>query len=79
MLYIGLGTTAGIVAMALVLLPALRHAGVRLRPVFAWRHAAVRTMLRLSGWTVGYVIANQIALWVVLFLANGKSAARSCT
>jgi putative peptidoglycan lipid II flippase len=29
-------------------------------------------MLRLSGWTVGYVIANQIALWVVLVLANGK-------
>ena len=74
LLYIGLGTTAGIVAMALALWPALRHAGVRLRPVFAWRHAAVTTMLRLSGWTVGYVVVNQIALWVVLVLANGKSA-----
>jgi putative peptidoglycan lipid II flippase len=31
-------------------------------------------MFRLSGWTVGYVIANQIALWVVLVLANGKSS-----
>ena len=30
-----------------------------------WRHPAVLTMLRLSGWTVGYVIANQIALLVV--------------
>ena len=28
-------------------------------------------MLRLSGWTVGYVIANQIALFVVTVLANG--------
>ena len=28
-------------------------------------------MLRLSGWTVGYVIANQIALLVVTILANG--------
>jgi putative peptidoglycan lipid II flippase len=74
LLYIGLGTTAGIAAMALALWPALRHAGVRLRPLFAWRHAAVNTMLRLSGWTVGYVIVNQIALWVVLVLANGKSA-----
>jgi putative peptidoglycan lipid II flippase len=73
-LYIGLGTTAGIAAMALALWPALRHAGVRLRPVFAWRHTAVATMIRLSGWTVGYVIVNQIALWVVLVLANGKSA-----
>jgi putative peptidoglycan lipid II flippase len=27
-------------------------------------------MVRLSGWTVGYVIANQVALWVVIVLAN---------
>src|SRR5262249_60743633 len=54
------------------LYPALRWAGVHLRPVFAWRHRAVITMARLSGWTVGYVIANQIALWVVLILDNGR-------
>ena len=35
------------------------------------RHAAVRTLVRLSGWTFGYVVANQVALWVVLVLANG--------
>lgn len=74
LLWIGLGTTAGITAMALALWPALLRAGVRLRPVFAWRHTAVRTMFRLSGWTVGYVIANQVALWVVLVLANGESS-----
>ena len=74
LLWIGLGTTAGIAAMALVLWPAIVRAGVHLRPLFAWRHTAVRTMFRLSGWTVGYVIANQIALWVVLVLANGKSS-----
>lgn len=74
LLWIGLGTTAGIAAMALALWPAIVRAGVHLRPVFAWRHTAVRTMFRLSGWTVGYVIANQIALWVVLVLANGTSS-----
>lgn len=74
LLWVGLGTTAGIAAMALVLWPAIVRAGVHLRPLFAWRHAAVRTMFRLSGWTVGYVIANQIALWVVLVLANGRSS-----
>lgn len=74
LLWIGLGTTAGIAAMALALWPAVVRARVHLRPLFAWRHAAVRTMFRLSGWTVGYVIANQIALWVVLVLANGKSS-----
>lgn len=72
LLFLGLGTTAGISVMALALLPALRSAGVRLRFLPAWRDAAVRTMLRLSGWTVGYVIANQLALWVVLVLANER-------
>lgn len=72
LLLLGLGTTAGIAAMGLALLPALRAARIHLRFVPSIRHAAVRTMLRLSGWTVGYVIANQVALWVVLVLANGE-------
>jgi putative peptidoglycan lipid II flippase len=72
LLLIGLGTTAGIVVMAAALLPALARAGIRLRFRFDVTNAAVRTILRLSGWTVGYVITNQIALWVVLVLANEK-------
>jgi putative peptidoglycan lipid II flippase len=71
MLLLGLGTTAGVAAMALPLLPALRRAGIRLRPVFNFRHPAVRKVVRLSGWTAGYVAVNQIALWIVLVLANG--------
>jgi putative peptidoglycan lipid II flippase len=57
--------------MALPLLPALRRAGIRLRPVFNFRHPAVRKVVRLSGWTAGYVAVNQVALWIVLVLANG--------
>lgn len=72
-LLLGLGTTAGIVAMALVLWPALRGSGARLRFVADWRHPAVRQLARLSGWTIGYVIANQLAFWVALFLAYGRS------
>jgi putative peptidoglycan lipid II flippase len=71
LLLIGLGTTAGIVAMGLVLLPALRAAQVRLRFVADFRHAAVRKVIRLSGWTIGYVAANQVALAFVIVLANG--------
>jgi len=70
-LLMGLGTTAGVVVMALALLPAVARLHVHLRFLPAWRHPAVATMLRLSGWTVGYVIANQIALLVVTVLANG--------
>jgi putative peptidoglycan lipid II flippase len=71
LLLLGLGTTAGIAAMALPLLPAVRRAGIHLRPVFKLRHPAVRKVLRLSGWTAGYVAVNQVALWIVLVLANG--------
>jgi putative peptidoglycan lipid II flippase len=72
-LLLGLGTTAGIVAMALVLLPALHRAGARIRLVFEWRNPAVIQLARLSGWTVGYVVANQVAFWIALFLAYGRS------
>ena len=70
-LLIGLGTTAGVVVMALALLPPLARLHSHLRFFPRWRHPAVLAMMRLSGWTVGYVIANQIALLVVTILANG--------
>ncbi len=70
-LLIGLGTTAGVVVMALALVPPLARLHAHLRFLPAWRHPAVSAMLRLSGWTVGYVVANQIALLVVTVLANG--------
>jgi putative peptidoglycan lipid II flippase len=70
LLTLGLGTTAGIVAMTLVLWPALVRAHVRITPVFDLRHPAVRLVGRMSSWTVGYVLCNQVALLVVLVLAN---------
>jgi putative peptidoglycan lipid II flippase len=73
LLLLGLGTTAGVGAMALALLPALRGTGARLRPVWDPGHPAVRTVLRLSGWTFGFVVANQVALLVVLVLAGGRA------
>lgn len=71
LLLLGIGTTAGIAVVAIALVPALRHTGAHLRFLPAWRHHAVVTMARLSGWTIGYVVANQVALWFVLILANG--------
>ena len=68
---LGLGTTAGIAAMTVVLWPAIRRAGIRLRPRFDFRNPVLRTIGGLSGWTLGYVVANQVALIVVLTLANG--------
>lgn len=72
-LLLGAGTTAGIVAMAVALFPALRRAGVRFRFTTDWRHPAVKRLARLSGWTFGYVAANQLAFLVVLFLSYGRT------
>jgi putative peptidoglycan lipid II flippase len=69
MLLLGLGTTAGIVAMTLVLWPSIRGAGVRLRWRFRPRDPAVRKVASLSRWTLGYVVANQVALAIALALA----------
>jgi putative peptidoglycan lipid II flippase len=74
LLLLGIGSTLGIAVMSLSLWPALRHAGVRLRFRPQFRHPSVRRLLGLSGWTIGYVIANQVALLVVYRLASGLPA-----
>lgn len=71
LLLMGIGTTAGVVVMALALVPPLVRAGVHLRYLPAFRHPAVVSLVKVSGWSVGYVVANQVALFVVTVLANG--------
>ncbi|MEO8163425.1 MAG: murein biosynthesis integral membrane protein MurJ, partial [Ilumatobacteraceae bacterium] len=70
---LGLGSTLGVAAMALVMVIAVRRSGVvfRFRPRF--RHPAVCQLFRLSLWTFGYVVANQIALVVIKNLAEPGS------
>lgn len=68
---LGLGTTAGIAAMAAVLWPGVRRAQVPAGWRFAPRDPAVRQILVLSSWMVGYVLTNQVGLVVLLALANG--------
>lgn len=68
-LTLGLGATLGIAAMAATVVPAAFAAGLRFRPVFDLHHPVVRKLFVLSGWTVGFVAANQVALVVVRNLA----------
>jgi putative peptidoglycan lipid II flippase len=71
LLFLGLGTTLGVVVQALALFPALRRAAPHLRPVWNLRHPVIAQVLRLSGWTFGYVVSNQVSFWIALVLANG--------
>ncbi|MEY4175174.1 MAG: hypothetical protein RI900_2339 [Actinomycetota bacterium] len=68
---LGGGATLGIAVMALALLPALASAGVRYRFRPDFRNPAVRTLRTMSGWALGYVVANQVALVVVRNLLRG--------
>jgi putative peptidoglycan lipid II flippase len=70
LLVLGVGTTAGVAVMAAAMVPALRTTNARLRWCWQPSHPAVRTVLRLSGWTAGFVAANQVALFIVTLLAN---------
>jgi putative peptidoglycan lipid II flippase len=69
---LGLGTTAGVLVQAAAQWVALRRAGVRLRWVWDPGAESVRRVLRLSGWTLGFVATNQVALFVVLALARDE-------
>ncbi|MDQ3640280.1 MAG: polysaccharide biosynthesis C-terminal domain-containing protein, partial [Actinomycetota bacterium] len=70
-LLLGLGTTGGVALLALAHWPAVRRLPGRLRWRPDFHHPAVRKLARLSLWTLGYVVANQISFSVGLVLANG--------
>lgn len=70
---VGIGTTAGYLAQLVAQLPALARARIPLRPRWYPRHPILRTIGRLSGWTVGAVVANQVSFTIVTVLALAKS------
>ncbi|MCL4449246.1 MAG: murein biosynthesis integral membrane protein MurJ [Actinobacteria bacterium] len=70
LLLLGLGTTLAVGAQLLLLLPGLKNAGLKIRWHFEPRHEAVLAVTRLAGWTFGVVAANQVSLFVMLFLAD---------
>ncbi len=70
LILLGLGTTLGVTLQTLALLPSLlnaRLAGLKWR----WNptNEAVRKVLHLGAWTFGFVVANQVALFIILALA----------
>jgi len=70
---VGIGTTAGYVVQLLAQLPALVRARIPLRPVWRPRHPALSKIGRLSSWTIGAVVANQVSFVLVSVLANSRT------
>lgn len=71
---LGIGSTVGIAAQLLVLVPFLRSAGIRYRPRFDFRGVGLGQTMRLGVWTVLFVIVNQAAYVVVVRLASNGTA-----
>ncbi len=74
---LGLGATLGIASMAVVLIPAALRTGFHFRFVPKFRHPAVKQLLTLSVWTIGFVVANIVALTVVRNIAQPGSSLAS--
>jgi putative peptidoglycan lipid II flippase len=67
---LGAGTTLGVVAMTVCLMPQLTRLGWRFRWRFQPSHPAVRKGARLGVWALSYAGGYQAGLIVVLVLAN---------
>ncbi|GIH23198.1 hypothetical protein Aph01nite_15080 [Acrocarpospora phusangensis] len=74
LLLLGLGTTAGIVAQAIVLIAALHAAGFRFRPRFDIWRAGLGELTRLAVWTLAFVAINQVGFVVTTRLATGAGS-----
>ena len=76
-LLLGLGSTLGIAAQALVLIPFVKKVGFRFRPRFDLRGAGLGKTFQLAKWTLGFVLINQAVLMLVNRLATSATAAGS--
>jgi putative peptidoglycan lipid II flippase len=66
---LGLLTTIGVLAQSLVLIPAAWRVGYRYRPRFDFKGQGLGKAGSLAGWTIGFVLVNQITLLVVTRLS----------
>lgn len=67
---LGVGTTAGVAALAFAQIPSVRRAGVRLRPRWGGRDPEVRRIARRGVWAVGYLGLNSLSLVVMNVFAQ---------
>lgn len=71
---LGLGTTAGIVAQTVALLPSLRAVGFRWRLRFDFANAGLGEVGRIGAWILAYVVTNQLGIVVITNLATAAGA-----
>ena len=76
LILLGLGTSLGVVLQGVALVPSLVQSGWhQLRWRWNPHDEAMQAIVRLGGWTFGFVVANQLALFVVTVLAGSVPGA----
>ena len=74
--FLGIGTTLGIVAQTVALIPALRRVGFKWRPRFDFKRADVSEIGRMSGWMFGYVLTTQVAYLITAIISSYADASK---
>jgi len=69
-LILGIGTTLGVIAQAVILIPVMWRSGYAWRPRFDWRGAGLGKAGTLAFWTIGLVLVNQVTYIVITRLAT---------
>lgn len=69
-LILGIGTTLGVIAQAVILIPVMWKSGYAWRPRFDWRGAGLGKAGTLAFWTIGLVLVNQATYVVITRLAT---------
>ena len=77
--WFGIGSTVGIAAQAVVLLPVLWRTGLRLRLRTDLRGVGLGKAARLGAWTVALITLMQVTQIVVIRLATGATAAAAAS
>jgi putative peptidoglycan lipid II flippase len=68
--WLGIGSTIGVAAQALILMPVLWRSGYVWHPRFDWRGTGLRKTGSLAFWTIGLVLVNQLGYIVITRLAT---------
>lgn len=62
---LGVGTTLGVIAQALILIPALNKAGYGFNPKLNFRGSGLGKVADLAIWTIGFVVVNQVSFLIL--------------
>jgi putative peptidoglycan lipid II flippase len=68
--WLGLGTTAGYLAQAVILIPVVLKSGVRLTLRFDWYNSQIIKSFRLASWSFLYAIISQVSYLVTVSIAT---------